>query len=59
MEETLILIIVEDGVIQDIIMPDNIKVVIRDYDVDGVESAALSIDENDDYYMESVWINSQ
>ena len=42
------------GVIQDIQLPRGISVVVRDYDVDGVEEG-LQQDEDGDQYIESVW----
>jgi len=47
-------ITMEGGVIQDIALPKGVKVVVRDYDVDGGEEN-LKQDDNGDNYIESVW----
>jgi hypothetical protein len=44
----------EGGVIQNVLCPEGVKVVVRDYDVDGSEES-LKEDENGDDYIESVW----
>jgi hypothetical protein len=47
-------ITVEGGVIQHVECPPGVKVVVRDYDVDGSE-ADLNEDENGDKFIEGVW----
>jgi len=47
-------ITVEGGVIQDIEVPKGVRVILRDYDVDG-EEKKLQKDENGDPYIETVW----
>jgi hypothetical protein len=46
-------ITVEGGVIQDVKVPKDVKVVVRDYDCDGEEG--LQRDEDGDPFIESVW----
>ena len=50
----IIRITMEGGVIQDVQCPAGVQVIVRDYDVDGVEEG-LQQDENGDRYLESVW----
>ena len=49
-------ITVDGGVIQDIIVPEDVQVVVRDYDVDGTEKNLL-VDEDGHNFIESVWEN--
>jgi hypothetical protein len=48
-------ITMEGGVIQGITCPEGVKVVVRDYDCEGVEAELLKQDENGDNYIETVW----
>lgn len=48
-------ITVEGGVIQYVDCPRGVRVVVRDYDVDGAEEENLQQDENGDDYVEGVW----
>jgi hypothetical protein len=47
-------ITMEGGVIQEIQVPNDVRVVVRDYDVDGHEEG-LKKDENGDPYIETTW----
>ena len=49
-------ITVEGGVIQDVDCPRGVRVVVRDYDVDGEDN--VHQDENGDEYIEGVWEHS-
>jgi hypothetical protein len=56
MDKHIINITVEGGVIQSIEnIPHNIQVVVRDYDVEGVDEEALNRDEDDQLFAESLW----
>lgn len=46
-------VIVVRGVAEVLKMSDNVRVLIKDYDVEGVEEDRLVRDENGDEYMES------
>jgi hypothetical protein len=48
-----VVIVVRGGVAEVLKMSDNIRVLIKDYDVEGVEEDRLVRDENGDEYMES------
>jgi hypothetical protein len=48
---------VEGGVIQHIACPQGVRVVVRDYDVDGSEED-LNQDDNGDNYIEDIWEHS-
>jgi len=39
----------------DVEAPPSVDVIIRDYDVDGVEEDILKVDENGNSYAESIW----
>lgn len=54
-----ILITVEGGVIQDISLPDNsnCRIIVRDYDIDCTEKDLLSIDNDGNECIESIWEN--
>ena len=41
--------------IQSVACPEGVKVVVRDYDTDGIEAESLKQDEDGDDYLESVW----
>ena len=45
---------VEGGVVQHVEVPTGVRVVVKDYDIDGSESD-LAEDTNGDNYVESVW----
>ncbi len=48
-------ITVEGGVIQNVACPPDVKVIVRDYDSEGVEAESLKQDDNGDDYIESIW----
>ena len=49
-------IIVEGGLIQQIYnIPKGIKIIVHDYDTDGIETDDTSKDQNGDVYVESTW----
>ena len=51
--KTTIIIDVEGGLIQEIHnIPDNIEIIVRDYDVEGVEEDRIKIDEDKREYIE-------
>ena len=45
---------VEGGVVQHVEVPPGVRVVVKDYDIDGSESD-LAEDTNGDNYVESIW----
>jgi len=47
-------ITVEGGVVQHVDCPAGVRVVVKDYDVDGSETD-LETDDNGNKYVESVW----
>jgi hypothetical protein len=49
----VVAIVVEGGVIQGIDCPRGVKVVVKDYDVDGEDN--VHQDENGDEYIEGIW----
>nr|ADY58568.1 hypothetical protein Plabr_0947 [Rubinisphaera brasiliensis DSM 5305] len=49
-----VLVIVSGGVVQNVVCPDGITVVVRDFDVEGVEEEAIKT-EGDERFIESVW----
>ena len=55
MNERVVHVTVEGGVIQDVQVPDGVKVVVRDYDIDGEEPECLQRDEHGDAYIETIW----
>jgi hypothetical protein len=48
-------IVIERGAVQNVEAPANIKVVILDYDVEGVFEDHLQADANGKQYIESIW----
>ncbi len=48
-------ITVSGGVVQNVEVPEGVTVIVRDYDVDGVESDLLQQDRGGDNYIESIW----
>jgi hypothetical protein len=46
---------VEGGVVQHIDIPEGVRVVVKDYDVEGCDEAELEEDENGDTYFEAIW----
>lgn len=55
---TTIFITIQGGVLQDIsFIPPNTRIVVRDYDVDGVSSDEITRDDNGQECVESQWFN--
>lgn len=51
-----ITIILGGGLIQEIEgIPDDVRIVVRDYDVEGADEQELSADENGNECFESIW----
>ena len=48
-------ITVEGGVVQHVEVPDGVTVIVRDYDVEGVEPELLQQDRGGDNYTEAIW----
>ena len=48
-------ITVSGGVVQHVEVPDGVTVIVRDYDVDGVENDLLQQDTGGDDYIKSIW----
>jgi len=51
----IVRVTVEGGVVQHVEVPQGVKVVVKDYDVEGSDSDQLEQDENGDNYNESTW----
>ncbi len=50
-----VVVSIKDGVVIDVQAPSSVDVVIRDYDIDGIEEALLKVDEDGDSYREMIW----
>ena len=48
-------ITVEGGVVQNVEVPEGVMVIVRDYDVDAIETDLLQQDRGGDNYIESIW----
>lgn len=48
-------ITVEGGAVHHVECPKGVKVVVKDYDIDGVDEESLSQDKDGKDYIESVW----
>ena len=59
MNEIIVHVTVEGGVIQHVECPRGVRVVVRDYDVDGSDKALLQRDDEGDYYCEAIWGNDE
>jgi hypothetical protein len=53
--EKLVIVTVEGGVVQHVEAPNGVKVVVRDYDAEGCDADLLSVDEDGNEFVESVW----
>lgn len=53
--EKLVVVTVEGGVVQHVETPEGVKVVVRDYDAEGCDPDTLSVDEDGNEFIESVW----
>jgi hypothetical protein len=51
----IVRITMEGGVIQDIEVPKGMRVVVRDYDTEGVETERLQRDEDGNEFIEAIW----
>jgi hypothetical protein len=51
----IVRVTVEGGVVQHVEVPEGVKVIVRDYDVEGPEADHLQRDENGDQFIESIW----
>lgn len=52
---TEVIITIKGGIIQDINLPDNVTVIVMDFDVEGVEEDVLSHNKEGEAYIESTW----
>jgi len=50
-----VIISMRKGAVIDVEAPSYIDVVVRDYDIDGVDRGLLDVDEEGDLYREMVW----
>jgi len=48
-------VFIEGGVVQDMQIPKGVRVVVRDYDVEGVEPERIQQDADKQEFVESVW----
>jgi hypothetical protein len=55
MDKINVVISVKDGAVIDVEAPPQVDVVIRDYDVDGINEDLLDVDEEGDLYREMIW----
>jgi len=55
MDKINVVISVKDGAIIDVEAPSQVDVVVRDYDVDGINEDLLDVDEEGDLYREMIW----
>jgi len=46
---------IKDGVVIDVQAPSWVDVVVRDYEIGGIEEARLKVDEDGDLYLETIW----
>jgi len=52
-------ITVEGGVVQNVEVPEGVTVIVRDYDVESIESDLLQQDRGGDDYIESIWTSER
>ena len=50
-----IVVSVKGGAVIDVKAPSCVDVVIRDYDVDGIDEDLLEVNEDGDLYREMIW----
>jgi hypothetical protein len=55
MNNKIVYITVEGGVIQHVECPQGVNTIVRDYDTDGIEDAKLSRDKEGNMYIETIW----
>jgi hypothetical protein len=46
---------ITDGLVHHVHCPKGVRVVIKDYDVDGIDESDLKLDEEGVLYMEFIW----
>ena len=52
-------VMVSGGVVQHVEVPEGVTVIVRDYDVEGVEPDLLQQDEEGNSYIEAIWTPEQ
>ena len=50
-----VIVSIKGGVLIDVVAPSWVDVILRDFDVQGVETNRLKTDEDGDLYLESIW----
>jgi hypothetical protein len=55
MDKVNVVVSVKGGAVIDVEAPPHVDVVIRDYDVDGINEDLLDVDEEGDLYREMIW----
>jgi hypothetical protein len=55
MSQKVVVISIKSGAVIDVEAPSSIDVVVRDYDVDGIEEDLLKVDGDGDLYREMIW----
>jgi len=55
MDKVNVVISIKHGAVIDVQAPSCVDVVIRDYDIDGIDEDLLEVDEDRDLYREMVW----
>jgi hypothetical protein len=53
--EKLVIVTVEGGVVQHVEVPEGVKGIVRDYDAEGCDADLVSVDEDGNEFVESVW----
>jgi hypothetical protein len=51
----VVTVTVDGGVVQHVEVPEGVRAVVRDYDVDGTDEDQLEQDENGDSFTKSIW----
>ena len=51
----IVRVTVEGGVVQHVEVPVGVQVIVRDYDLDGIEADQLQQDDNGYQFIESIW----
>lgn len=54
-EKIKVFITLEGGVIHNVEKPENVEVVVMDFDIEGVEEARLKKNASGEEYVETVW----
>jgi len=50
-----VVVSIKDGAIIDVEAPPRVDVVVRDYDIDGIDETRLKVDEDGALYREMIW----